>query len=252
MPEPLSAVVAGLVTCQVAIILTTVYLHRTVAHKSVTMAPGVKAVCRVLLWVTTGVKPREWAAVHRSHHAHTDIEGDPHSPLLLGTTKVLFTNAALYRHVARDGVTVKRYARDLEPDVWDRYLFDHAFLGLGIGIAILCVTLGWRWAILAAVIHTVTYLVLNGAVNAIGHTFGRQPYPNTARNTMWLALLTAGEGWHNNHHAAPTSARLGFGERQIDIGWWAIKFLVWRKWATVRLTEVRFKEPADALASPTG
>jgi stearoyl-CoA desaturase (delta-9 desaturase) len=83
-------------------------------------------------------------------------------------------------------------------------------------------------------------------VNAVGHTLGRQPYPNKARNSGWLALLTAGEGWHNNHHAAPTSARLGHTRSQPDIGWWVIRVLVWRNWATLRLTEVR---PRTAAAS---
>jgi stearoyl-CoA desaturase (delta-9 desaturase) len=249
VPEPLTAIVAGLVVCQVAIFLTTVFLHRVVAHRSVNLAPPVRALFRTLLWLTTGVKPREWAAVHRRHHARTDQEGDPHSPLLLGFTRVLFTNAALYRRVARDGVTVKKYAKDLEPDVWDRYLFDHAFIGLGIGIAFLCLVLGWRWALLAAGVHTVTYLLLNGSINAVGHVFGRQPYPNTARNNGWLALLTAGEGWHNNHHAAPTSARLGLVAGELDPGWWLIRLLVACKGASVRLSEVRFKEPGERVTA---
>lgn len=247
MPEPLSAILAGLVVCQIAIFLTTVFLHRTVAHRSVVMAPPLRFACRLVLWMTTGVKPREWAAVHRRHHARTDVDGDPHSPLLLGTVKVLLTNAALYRKVARDGSTVKRYAKDLEPDAWDRYVFDHAFVGLAIGITILCLLLGWRWGLAAAAIHTVTYLLLNGAINALGHRFGRQPYGNTARNLGWLALLTAGEGWHNNHHAAPTSARLGLTAREVDFGWWTIWLFVRLRLATVRLTTTRFKDAADRV-----
>jgi stearoyl-CoA desaturase (delta-9 desaturase) len=252
VPEPLAAIVAGLVVCQIGIFLTTVFLHRTVAHRSVVMAPPLRAVCRTLLWITTGVKPREWAAVHRRHHARTDVEGDPHSPLLLGTAKVLLTNAALYRRVARDGTTVKRYARDLEPDAWDRYVFDHAFVGLGIGITILCLLLGWRWGLAAAAVHTVSYLLLNGAINALGHRFGRKPYENSATNLGWLALLTAGEGWHNNHHAAPTSARLGLTAREVDFGWWMIRVFVRFRWATVRLNTTRFKAAGDRVPVATG
>ena len=249
MPEPLAAIVASLVVCQLAIVLTTVFLHRAAAHRSVNLAPPVRAVFRTLLWMTTGVKPREWVAVHRKHHARTDEEGDTHSPRVLGFTKVLLTNAGLYRKVARDGVTVKKYAKDLEPDAWDRYLFDHAFLGLGIGITLLCLVLGWRWGLVAAGIHVVTYLLLNGSVNAVGHVFGRQPYANTARNNGWLALLTAGEGWHNNHHAAPTSARLGFVARELDPGWWLIRALVSCRGASIRLAEVRFKEPRERVTA---
>lgn len=241
--------VVGLAVCQVAILLTTVYLHRALSHRAVTFAPPIRAVCRTILWLTTGIKPREWVAVHRKHHARTDVEGDPHSPILLGFPRVQTTNAVLYRRVARDGVTVRRYARDLPPDVWDRYLFDHAFLGLGMGIALLCVVLGWQWGLLAAAIHVVTYLALNAAINAVGHTFGRQPHPNTARNNGWLALLTAGEGWHNNHHAAPTSARLGFVAREIDPGWWVIRLLVSWRGATVRLSGVRLKDPVASVGA---
>ena len=61
--------------------------------------------------------------------------------------------------------------------------------------------------LIAALVHAGSYLLLNAAVNAIGHTFGRRPYGNSATNIQWLAWLTGGEGLHNNHHAAPTSAR---------------------------------------------
>src|SRR5271154_513515 len=106
------------------------------------MVAGVSWVFRFLIWISTGIKPREWAAVHRRHHAYTDVEGDPHSPLLLGTMRVEITNAVLYRRAARDGQTVERYARDLKPDKWDRLLFDHAYFGLAIGITALCLILG--------------------------------------------------------------------------------------------------------------
>ena len=101
-------------------------------------------VFRVLIWLMTGIRPRQWVAVHRKHHAFTDVPGDPHSPVLLGFWRVQLANAALYRKVARDGVTTQRYAKDLPPDRWDKLLFDHAFLGLGIGIGALCLVLGWR------------------------------------------------------------------------------------------------------------
>jgi stearoyl-CoA desaturase (delta-9 desaturase) len=243
VPEPFVAILVGLAVMQVAIMLTTLYLHRTLSHRAVKLAPGVLVVCRVLTWLTTGIRPRQWAAVHRRHHAFTDVPGDPHSPVLLGYLKVQVANVALYRKVARDGETVQRYARDLPPDAWDRWLFDHAILGLGLGYVFLWLLLGWEWALVAAGVHAVTYLALNSAINAVGHSFGSQPYPNTARNNGWLALLTAGEGWHNNHHAAPTSARLGLLRREIDPGWWVIRFLVARRWATVRLRETRFKTP---------
>src|SRR5437899_2290711 len=138
----LVAVVAGLAVCQLAAVVTTVYLHRTLAHRALTLSSGVTAVARLLTWITTGIRPRQWVAVHRKHHAFTDVEGDPHSPVLRGFAAVQLGNVALYRQVARDEETVRRYARDLPPDRWDRVLFDHALFGLAVGIAILCLAFG--------------------------------------------------------------------------------------------------------------
>ncbi len=237
------AVVAGLVVAQVANLCTTVFLHRAGAHKAVTLRPPLRFGFRVLTWITVGIKPREWVAVHRKHHAFTDVEGDPHSPKLLGWKQVQLHNVALYRREARNPETIRRYAKDLPPDAWDRVLFDRAWLGLGIGIAILCVAFGPWLGLLAAGVHTMTYLSSNAAVNAAGHHFGRRDYDNTGTNLLWLALITAGEGWHNNHHAAPTSARLGLRRWQIDFGWYTIRVL-----RAFRLARVRLDRPV--LVSP--
>src|SRR5271154_4511698 len=111
MPQAVLAVLVGLTVCQIAIVLTTVYLHRTVAHKALQLNYGVRVFFRFLIWITTGIQPREWAAVHRRHHAYTDVDGDPHSPLMIGLWRVELTNAYLYRKTVRDGVTVERYAK---------------------------------------------------------------------------------------------------------------------------------------------
>jgi stearoyl-CoA desaturase (delta-9 desaturase) len=248
VPHALLAVVVGLAICQVAIATTTIFLHRALSHRALQLSPWLRTTFRVVTWVTTGVRPRQWAAVHRRHHAYTDVPGDPHSPVLLGFWKVQLGNVLLYRRAARDGETVRRYAKDLPPDRLDRVLFDHAFLGLGIGISLLCLALGWQWGLLAAGVHAVSYLLLNAAINAVGHTFGRQPYPNTARNNQWLAWLTMGEGLHNNHHALPTSARLALGRGELDPGWWLIRVLVAVHGATVRVRRAPTPTPAPVPA----
>jgi len=232
----LIAVAIGFVVSQLANLATTVYLHRTLAHHAVTMRAPLAWCYRFLLWITTGLKAREWVAVHRKHHAYTDTEGDPHSPKLLGWVRVQFTSPALYRMVASDEATTEKYAKDLPPDKWDRMLFDRAFVGLALGIGILIVALGPIYGLIAAFIHTNAYLGLSGAVNAIGHRFGKRPSPNSATNLGWLALITAGEGWHNNHHARPTSARLGWTKSQIDLGWWTIKLHAAMGMAKIRQT----------------
>ena len=92
----------------------------------------------------------------------------------------------------------------------------------------------------------VTYLLVNGAVNAVGHAFGRRPHPNTSTNNQWLAWLTFGEGLHNNHHAAPTSAKLALNPGEVDPAWPIVRFLVGRGWAKLRHHETR---PAHTVAA---
>jgi stearoyl-CoA desaturase (delta-9 desaturase) len=243
MPSPLLAVLIGVVTSQVATFATTIYLHRTLAHRSMSLAPAPTFAVRVIVWITTGIKPREWVAVHRRHHAFTDVEGDPHSPVLLGWVRVQLTNPALYRQAARDGTTVARYARDIPPDRWDRVLFDRSWLGLGVGITLLILVLGPVWGLVAALVHVVLYLSLNAAINAVGHTFGSRPHDNTGTNLQWLAWLTGGEGLHNNHHAAPTSARLALARGERDPAWPVIRLMRRLGWVTVRHDRPRVRQP---------
>jgi stearoyl-CoA desaturase (delta-9 desaturase) len=238
-----SALVAAAVVTQAAVFATTVYMHRALAHRALTVSPRVALVFRLILWITTGVAPRAWVAVHRRHHAFSDTPQDPHSPVVLGFWAVQLGNVKLYRRTIRDGVTVTKYSRDLPPDRLDRALFDHALPGLSIGIGFLVLVLGWPTGLLAAGIHTVAYLGISAAVNAVGHTFGKRPYANLATNNQWLAWISGGEGLHNNHHAAPTSARFCLGPGQRDPGWWLVRVLVRTSAATLRHEELKFKQP---------
>jgi len=203
-------------------------------------------VFRTVIGLLTGIRPRQLAAVHRKHHAFTDEEADPHSPARLGWVRVQLTNVFLYRKVARDEAQVAKFARDLPPTKLDRYLFDHALLGLGLTTAVLVLVLGWFAGLLAVAFHVVLYLELSGAVNAIAHTFGRRPYQNSATNLQWLAWLTAGEGLHNNHHAAPTSARFSLHPHEIDPGWWLVRAFRRLGWAKIRHDTPVFASPPAA------
>jgi stearoyl-CoA desaturase (delta-9 desaturase) len=241
------AVVIGLAVSQLATLVTTVYLHRALSHRAITLSPGLTSVLRVITWVTTGIRPRQWVAVHRKHHAHTDVEGDPHSPVLEGFAAVQFGNVGLYRKVAKDDAQVARFARDIPADRWDRVLFDHALVGLSLGVVLMWVIWGPLVALVAAGVHTVTYLLLNAAVNAVGHMWGSQPYPNTAHNSQVLALLTSGEGLHNNHHHLSTSPRLSMQRGEVDPGWWFITMARRFGWLTLRERKVEpVEEPVAA------
>ncbi len=247
----LLALVVGFGVTLLANLATTIYLHRSLSHRALTLRTPVAQVFRFIVWVTTGIRPRQWVAVHRKHHAFTDVEGDPHSPALEGWVKVQLLNVQMYRREARNPQTIARYAKDLPPTRLDRMFYDRAFLGLGLGVAALVAVFGWQVGLLAAFVHVNLYLGGSAAVNAIAHHFGRRPYPNGAGNLQWLAFLTAGEGLHNNHHAAPTSAKLSHRWFEIDPAWYLIKVLTWARLAKVRLTELRLapsssREPATA------
>src|SRR3989337_685638 len=149
----LLAVVIGVGISLLANVATTVYLHRALAHRAVAMHPVVNHAFRFLVWVSTGIRPRQWVAVHRKHHAFTDVEGDPHSPVLHGWLKVQMLNLSMYRREARNERTVERYAKDLPQDRLDRVFYDHALVGLGIGTASLCLLFGWQVGLLAAFVH---------------------------------------------------------------------------------------------------
>ncbi len=230
----LEAVLIGLVTSQISFVVTTVYLHRAMAHKAITLRPPVAFACRFIIWMSTGTRPRQWVAVHRKHHAHTDKEGDPHSPVIFGYSLVQFGNAVLYRRVSKNAEQVDRYAKDLPEDRWDKVLFNHALLGLALGVALLVAVFGWEIAVIAAAVHASIYLLGGGAINGIGHKWGKRPYDNLATNNQWLAWLVAGEGLHNNHHAATTSSRMSLAKGEVDPGWWAVWLLVKLRWATLR------------------
>lgn len=252
MPILLSLFVAAaiaLAVTQVTIAVTTVYLHRALSHRALTVSPVAAFPMRSLLWLTTGMRAREWVAVHRKHHAATDTEDDPHSPIVHGFWRVQLGNVGLYRKVASDPASVRRYARDLQPDRVDRLLFDHAFLGLGVGVTLLVVTL-WAFGFplwvgfLAAIVHAFAYVMLSASINAVGHQYGTRPYENSATNSRALALVTAGEGLHNNHHAAPTSARFALHRGEVDPGWLLIRTLVTLRLAHVRHDDVKLKPAA--------
>src|SRR5688500_7646492 len=159
-----------------ALLATTVYLHRALAHKAITLHPAPALVFRVILWGTTGIVPRAWVAVHRKHHAFSDEPEDPHSPVVRGFWAVQLGNVILYRACIRDGSTVKKYTRDLPPDRLDRALFDRPVIGLALGITLLVLILGPMGALFVIVAHMFLYLSINAAVNAVGHTFGKRPY----------------------------------------------------------------------------
>ena len=219
--------VAAAVLIQIAVFSTTIYLHRTATHKALTMSPGLEWAFKFALWLTTGIETREWVAVHRKHHAFTDEEGDPHSPALKGFWRVQLGNVYYYMKEVKTTDVVERYARDLKEGWWDKHVFRYGLLGLGVGTLALCLLIGVWWGLLAAAIHAVMYVfVLSSSINGLCHHVGYKNFDNTATNLRFLALLTGGEGLHNNHHGYPRSPKFSFKASEIDPAWPIIKTFI--------------------------
>ena len=222
-----TSLVVAAVLIQIAVFCTTIYLHRTATHKALVINPGLEWVFKFALWLTTGIETREWVAVHRKHHAFTDEEGDPHSPALEGFWKVQLGNVFYYMREVKNSDVVERYARDIKDGWWDKHVFRHGALGLIVGTVALCSIIGVWWGLLAAGIHAVMYVfVLSSSINGLCHHVGYRNFPNTATNIRSLALLTGGEGLHNNHHGYPRSPKFSFRASEIDPAWPIIKLLI--------------------------
>ena len=99
------AVLVGLVLAEVATLITTIYLHRVLSHKSIRLHPALTMFMRFGTWMLTSISPREWVAVHRKHHNFSDVEGDPHSPHIEGYWRIMIGNVYYYRREANDDNT---------------------------------------------------------------------------------------------------------------------------------------------------
>src|SRR4029453_6266322 len=208
---------AAVVLTQTAVLATSVYLHRALAHRSLAVHPAADLLFRIVLWLTTGQDRREWVAVHRKHHAFTDREGDPHSPQLRGFWHVQFLNAHYYMREARNPETIRRFAADIPEDRLDRAVFSWGWAGVGLGTTLLCLILGLWPGLIAAAAHAVLYVfVIAPLINGLGHWRGAQNFSNTAYNSLVLAWLTGGESLHNNHHAHPRSPKFSIRRVEFD------------------------------------
>ena len=222
----LIALAVSIVAIQIMVFCTTIYLHRSATHRALTLHPLVEWVFRFFTWMTTGIVPRGWVAVHRKHHAHTDEEGDPHSPKIVGFWKVQLGNVFYYIKESRNKEIVATYAKDmLTSDRWDRALFNSGTLGLVVGTVAACSLLGW-WGLFTVAFAGFMYVfVLSSSINGLCHRFGYKNFDNTAGNFRSIALITGGEGLHNNHHGSPRSAKFSVRPSEIDPAWPVIRVL---------------------------
>jgi fatty-acid desaturase len=141
-------------------------------------------------------------------------------------------NVFYYVREAHNPETVAKYAHDIKVDKWDRWLFNHGLLGPAVGITALCALIGVGWGLLAASLHAVIYVFfLSSSINGLCHSRGYRSFDNTATNIRWLAVLTGGEGLHNNHHGFPRSPKFSVHSGEIDPSWPMIRLLARMKLA---------------------
>ncbi len=212
-----------LILLQTSVFFTTIYLHRCKTHRGLELNPMVGLLMHLELTLFTGIVPRQWVAVHRKHHHFSDKEGDPHSPYLFGMWTVLFGNFFFYRKVAKDAAVVRKYTPDWKEDFLDKV--PGLQFGSLAGLGIFMLMFGPAWGAAAWATHVVLYIFLNSSINSVCHMIGYRNYDNQATNLQWIALLTAGEGLHNNHHEYPTSARFAQRRDEIDLAWPVIRLL---------------------------
>lgn len=229
----LTLIFLGFLLAEVATLVTTVYLHRSSAHKSVSFHWLVEFIMQAILWLITGINRQVWGAVHLCHHAFADKAGDPHSPLISGFWAVQFGNLFLYRKAAKDP-KVLWYGRNIKLSWAERTIFKSPFLGLFIGIAAACYIFGFWPGLIISASHALFYLfLLNNLVNGWCHVRGYKNFRDAlAYNNRFIAMITVGEGLHNNHHFRPGSAKLSVRKSEFDIGWVFIRVLISLKLAS--------------------
>lgn len=235
----------------------TIYLHRCQAHRALDLHPVVSHFFRLWLWLSTGMLTREWASIHRKHHAKCEGPEDPHSPVRFGLRKVLLEGAELYRAEAGNLETMEKYGHGtpddwVERNVYTRFPFAGILLMLAIDVAL--------FGVIGISVFGVQMLWIPifaaGVINGLGHARGYRNFecPDASTNIVPWGILIGGEELHNNHHAFPTSARLSNKWYEFDIGWLYIRLLsmvglarVKKIAPTPRLTDARTSIDLDAV-----
>ena len=217
-----------MVVTHITIASVTIYLHRHQAHRALELHAIPSHFFRFWLWLTTGQVTKEWAAIHRKHHAKCDTEEDPHSPVTRGIKKVFWEGAELYRAESKNLETMAKYGHGTPTDWIERNLYTkYSWLGvvslLFINFALFGVIGISVWAVQMMWIP----ITAAGIINGIGHYWGYRNYDcaDAATNIIPFGILIGGEELHNNHHTYATSAKLSSKWYEFDIGWAYIRCL---------------------------
>jgi stearoyl-CoA desaturase (delta-9 desaturase) len=212
------------------------FYHRYFSHRSFTVSRPVQLAGALLGAAAAQRGPLWWAAHHRRHHRFTDRPGDPHSPVQDTMAWSHFRWIFSPENRPTDFATVEDLAVYPELRILDKYhhvvpaVFGTAMFGLGMLFGQIAPgwhtngpqMLVWGFCVSTTILYHSTFMV-----NSVAHRFGTRRYDtkDDSRNVWWLALLTLGEGWHNNHHKYPPGARQGYGRFELDITWLGLRVL---------------------------
>jgi len=232
----------------ITIASVTIFLHRHQAHRALDLHPIPSHFFRFWLWLTTGMVTKEWAAIHRKHHARCETPEDPHSPQVLGLKKVFFEGSELYRAEAKNAETMEKFGHGTPDDWLERNLYTkHSVWGVVTMAVIDGLLFGangvWIWAVQMIWIP----VTAAGIINGVGHYWGYRNFEceDASTNIVPWGILIGGEELHNNHHTFGTSAKLSNKWWEFDIGWLYIRTM-----EVLGLAKVRRVAPAVRAGSP--
>ena len=197
--------------------------HRLLAHKSFQLPKWLARFFATCGALSAEYGPITWVGLHRQHHKHSDKALDPHN----SKRGLVWSHIGWMFFRVPGEKRVRRYAGDLRKDPYYVWL-DKWFIVLQILLGFLLYTLGgWAFVLWGIPLRLVLVYHVTWLVNSANHKWGRRNYEteDNSTNNKWVAALTFGEGWHNNHHAFPSSAKQGLLPGQIDVTWYHIVLL---------------------------
>ena len=200
--------------------------HRLLTHRGYKTSKWMEYVLTVCGTLALEGGPIFWVATHRMHHQNTDKEGDPHSPRDGGFwahTGWLLTGHSMHN----DAANLLPYVPDLRKDRFHVWISHWHWLPITVLGLLIFIAGGWQFLLWGIFLRTVLGLHCTWLVNSATHMWGSRRFAtgDTSRNSFWVAFLTFGEGWHNNHHAHPQSSRHGVTWYEFDLNWYGISAL---------------------------
>ncbi|MBZ8179085.1 acyl-CoA desaturase [Oscillatoria salina] len=201
----------------------TLGFHRLVTHRSFETPKWLEYFLVFCGSLSAQGGPIKWVGLHRMHHLYSDAEGDPHD----SNRGFWWSHISWMLHKIPQDTDIPRYTKDIADDPVYQFLQKY-FILLQVLLGVLLLYLGgWSWVVWGIFVRLVAVFHCTWFVNSASHMFGYQTYESgdRSRNCWWVALVTYGEGWHNNHHAFQYSARHGLQWWEIDFTWMTIQFL---------------------------